>query len=136
MNGVTAAITTKDVVAQEITPARFACSTGRRAPWTKTNRARYTFSRTDSNNIGAYSNHSQGRFRRTAASSSTVSHTAASTENAYERASMPAHVVLGRIANATPAHTATDRVENRLAKTTTPAAAPATARPLGTRAQN
>ncbi len=49
---------------------------------------------------------------------------------------MPAHVTRGRIANTTPAHTATRRDENCLANTTTPAAAAPIATQLGARDQN
>ena len=49
---------------------------------------------------------------------------------------MPAHVVRGKIAQKTPEATATVRDENCLPSTTTPAAAPPTARPLGARDQN
>ena len=49
---------------------------------------------------------------------------------------MPAHVVRGKTAQKTPEATAVVRGENCLANTTTPAAAPPTARPLGTRDQN
>src|ERR1700722_3130384 len=67
---------------------------------------------------------------------STVSHTAAIIETAYGRASMPAHVERGKTAQMTPEATATVRDENWLPSTTTPAAAPPTARPLGARDQN
>ncbi|CKO53492.1 Uncharacterised protein [Mycobacterium tuberculosis] len=73
---------------------------------------------------------------RTAATSNTVSQTAAATDSAEERASIPAHVTLGRIANTAPAHTAVVRPENCLAKTTTPAAAAPMARQLGSRDHN
>ncbi len=63
-------------------------------------------------------------------------HTAAIIDRAYGRASTPAHVVRGRTPHSTPAATATVRDENCLPRTTTPAAAPPTARPLGTRDQN
>ena len=49
---------------------------------------------------------------------------------------MPAQVIRGRIANAIPAQTATERVDNCLPSTTTPAAAPPTARQLDSRDQN
>ena len=74
--------------------------------------------------------------RRTAATSNTVSQMAAATAKAYERASMPAQVVRGRMANIAPAHTAVARVENCLVNTVTPAAAAPIARALGNRDQN
>ncbi len=49
---------------------------------------------------------------------------------------MPAHVARGKIAQMIPELRATVRDENCLPSTTTPAAAPPTARPLGTRDQN
>ena len=49
---------------------------------------------------------------------------------------MPAHVALGNIPQMIPELTATVRDENCLPNTTTPAAAPPTARPLGARDQN
>ena len=49
---------------------------------------------------------------------------------------MPAHVARGNIPQITPELTATVRDENCLPNTTTPAAAPPTARPLGARDQN
>src|SRR5579875_1313196 len=93
-------------------------------------------SSTDSASPSAYSNHRHARLRRTEATNSTVSQTAAAAENAYERASIPAQVARGRIANTTPAHTAVVRGQNCLVKTTTPAAAAPMARQLGTRDQN
>ncbi len=83
-----------------------------------------------------YASQAHALSRRAARTSSTVSHTAAIIDRAYGRASMPAHVVRGRIAEKTPEVTATVRDENCLASTTTPAAAPPTARPLGARDQN
>src|SRR3954454_20681943 len=83
-----------------------------------------------------YDSHSQALSRRVAGTNNTVSHTAASTDNAYGRASMPAHVDRGNSAQTTPELTATVRDENCLPNTTSPAAAPATARPLGARDQN
>src|SRR6476646_2568462 len=74
--------------------------------------------------------------RRMACTNSTVSHTAAAIVIAYGRASVPAHVALGKIPQTTPELTATVRDENRLPSTTTPAAAAPTARPLGARDQN
>ena len=65
-----------------------------------------------------------------------MSQTAAAAAKAYGRASMPAQVVRGRMANTTPAHTAVGRVENCLVNTVTPAAAAPTARALGARDQN
>src|SRR5579884_1399666 len=93
-------------------------------------------SNTDSASPSAYSSHSHGRLRRTETTSSTVSQTAAAAENAYERASTPAQVTRGRIANIAPAHTAVVRGQNCLVNTTTPAAAAPMARLLGTRDQN
>lgn len=49
---------------------------------------------------------------------------------------MPAHVVRGRMAKTTPAHTAVGRVANFLVNTVTPAAAAPTARALGRREKN
>src|SRR5271165_4276232 len=94
------------------------------------------FSRIANSSTSAYSNHNDGRARRTAATTRIVSQTATTAVNAYDRASIPAQVVRGRIANITPEQTATDREENCFASTTTPAAATPTARPLGTRDQN
>ena len=56
------------------------------------------------------------RSRRAAATTSTVSQTAHAVERAYDRASIPAHVMRGRMAKAMPAHTATVRLENCLAE--------------------
>ena len=60
---------------------------------------------------------------------------AAATANAYERASIPAQVVRGRMAKTTPAHTAVARPVNSLVNTVTPAAATPIATQLGTRDQ-
>src|ERR1700739_3361731 len=83
-----------------------------------------------------YDNQTKAFARRAAQTSRTASHTAASAERAYGRASIPAHVVRGRIAKTTPEVTATVREENCLPSTTIPAAAPPIARPLGARDQN
>ena len=71
--------------------------------------------------------------RRTATTSSTVSHTAHAMVSAYGRASIPAQVVRGSTAKTTPAATLTDRVESCRPSITTPAAATPTSTALGSR---
>ncbi|WKN56349.1 hypothetical protein HJ581_0022635 [Rhodococcus opacus] len=55
---------------------------------------------------------------------------------AYPRASVAAHVTLGRITNRIPDSTATRLVEISAPSTTTPAPAAPVARALGNRAEN
>src|SRR5689334_7624405 len=139
MNGVMAATARAEPAAHQSTGdlrAPFGASSGSMAPYTGTNSTRLRLSSIDSINPSAYQIHPRGVPRRTVATINTVSQTAAAATKAYDRASMPAHVVRGRIANMAPAQSAVGRFENCLVNTTTPAAAAPTARELGKRDQN
>jgi hypothetical protein len=82
-----------------------------------------------------YSTHTDVMFRRVATTRTTVSQTAANVENANERASVAAQVVLGSTAKITPANSAVGRSANNFVSTTKPAAAAPHARQLGMRDQ-
>src|SRR6185369_3815572 len=129
-NGATANTATAAAAAQRTTAARLLATTATTTACTKTISTANTFSSVDTINASAYSGHSAAVFRRAAVITSTVNHTAAAAVRAYDLASMPAHVMRGRIAKSTPAQTPTVRVENCLPTTTTPAAAIPTARQL------
>ena len=134
--GATTSNATVDVAAHHTTGARFSATTATTTACTKTINTTNMFSSVDNTKAGPYSIHSVRAFRRAAATTNTVNQTAAAAVSAYDLASTPAHVTRGRIAKTMPAQTATVRVENCLATTTTPAAAIPTARQLDSRDQN
>src|ERR1700694_3937161 len=82
-----------------------------------------------------YNTHTDAMLRRVATTRTTVTQTAANAENANERASVAAQVVLGSTAKITPATRAVGRSANSFVRTPTPAAAPPHARQLGMRDQ-
>lgn len=94
------------------------------------------FNTVENTSSAPYDAHRQARSRRIAEMSRIVSHTAASVDHAYERASMPAQVILGSIAKRIAAQTETVRLQNWRPSTATPAAAPPIARQLDRRDQN
>ena len=122
-NGGTTSNATVDVAAHHTTVDRLLGHHRTTTAWTGTISTTNTFSSVDTTRPDPYSVHSAAAFRRLAATTNTVNQTAASADSAYDLVSMPAHVIRGRIANAIPAQTATERVENCLPRTTTPAAA-------------
>jgi hypothetical protein len=81
-NGATTSNATVDVTAHQTTVGRFFVTTGTTTAWTNTISTTNTLSSVDTTKANPYSGHSPAALRRAAATTSTVSQTAAATVSA------------------------------------------------------